>query len=313
MAPCTSKESPTKERAHLRLPEWVKVKLPGDGRYADVRRQLSQRNLHTVCEEARCPNLGECWGGGTATFMILGKVCTRGCRFCDVITGKPNDLPSPDEPIDVAKAAAAMKLKYVVVTSVDRDDLPDGGAAHFVKTVAALKQELPHAYVELLTPDFAGNRDAIETVGRSGAEVLAQNVETVRRLTRIVRDVRCSYDRTLEVLARYRAIDPSLIVKTSLLLGMGETLDEVKAALVEIRSVNVDWITIGQYLRPTRKHLPVDRFVTPHEFELLGDYARSLGFPLVSVGPLVRSSYRAGEHKAQELHQQRRKQQLDTL
>lgn len=289
-----------------RLPEWVKVKLPSDGKFFEIHRDMRRLALNTVCEEARCPNIAECWGGGTATFMILGKVCTRGCRFCDVTSGKPRLPPDPDEPARVAEAAAAMKLRYVVITSVDRDDLPDQGATHFVHVVDALKGAIPGVTVELLTPDFQGDTRAIERVGRAGAEVLAHNLETTRPLTRAIRDRRCDYDLSLRVLEAYRALGPQRLVKSSLMLGLGESIDDVRRSMRDLRSAGVDWITLGQYLRPSRKHAEVERFVRPEEFDELATEARELGFPLVGAGPLVRSSYRAGEKGAQKLLAQRR-------
>jgi len=293
-------------RSAVNLPPWLKVKLPGGGQYYDVRRRLGHLRLHTVCEEARCPNVAQCWGGGTATFMILGKVCTRGCRFCDVTSGKPILPPDPHEPEHVASAAEAMSLRYVVITSVDRDELPDQGSGHFVKVVQALKARLPDTIVELLTPDFRGDAQAIARVGQSGAEVLAHNLETVRSLTPSIRDRRCSYDLSLEVLAAYRALDPTLIIKSSLMLGLGEDLGDVAAAMADLHAAGVDWVTLGQYLRPSRKHVAVRRFVSPAEFDELAQQARELGFSLVSAGPLVRSSYRAAEEGAQQLIARRR-------
>lgn len=288
------------------MPPWLRVKLPGSGQYYAVRDRLAAQGLHTVCEEARCPNLAQCWGGGTATFMILGKVCTRGCRFCDVTSGRPPLPPDPAEPQRVADAAAAMRLRHVVVTSVDRDELPDQGSGHFVAVVAALKQRLPATVVELLTPDFQGDPTALAAVAGSGAEVLAHNLETVAALTPKIRDRRCSYARSLEVLRAYRAAAPALLVKSSLMLGLGEANDEVLTALDDLRAAGVDWVTLGQYLRPTRKHLPVERFVPPEEFEALAEQARARGFALVHAGPLVRSSYRAAEQGAAELLARRR-------
>jgi len=282
-------------------PSWLKVKLPGGGRYHDVRHHLSRLDVHTVCEEAHCPNAAECWGGGTATFIILGDTCTRGCRFCAVHTGHPTAPPDPDEPRRVARAAAALQLRYVVLTSVDRDDLSDGGATHFARTVQAVRERIPRVIVEVLTPDFGGDEEAIATVALAGAQVLGHNLETVRQLTARVRDRRCSADRSLQVLRTFRRLQPGALTKSSLLLGLGETPDQVRQTLQELRQANVDWVTLGQYLQPTREHLPVARFVTPAEFEELGQQARELGFPLVTAGPLVRSSYRAAEQGAAEL------------
>ena len=288
-----------------RIPPWLKVKLPGSGHYYEVRKKLRQLELHTVCEEARCPNIAECWGGGTATFMILGKVCTRACRFCDVTSGKPVLGPDPHEPGRVADAVRAMALRYAVITSVDRDDLKDGGADHFVAVVSAIRQHCPTTMIELLTPDFAGRSEPIQRVARSGAEVLAQNIETVERLTRHVRDRRCGYTTTLDVLQQYRETGPHYIIKSSILLGLGEREPEVVATMRDLYRAGVDWVTLGQYLRPTRKHAPVQHFVTPVQFERYREAAKEIGFPLVSCGPLVRSSYRAGESDALALYQSR--------
>ncbi|MBW2732718.1 MAG: lipoyl synthase [Deltaproteobacteria bacterium] len=287
-----------------RLPPWVKVPLPGRGDFYQVRKRLRELQLNTVCEAARCPNMAECWGCGTATFMILGDVCTRGCRFCDVTSGKPSP-PDVEEPANLAAAVQAMKLRYVVITSVDRDDLPDQGSLHFVVVVQAIKATCPEVIVELLTPDFRDDATAIEAVGQSGAEVLGHNIETTRLLTRGVRDIRCSYDQSLRVLERFRALGSTHLVKSSLMLGLGEAPQDVLQTLGDLRSVGVDWVTLGQYLRPTRKHLEVARFVSPEEFDELAVEARAMGFPLVTAGPLVRSSYRAAEKGAQQLLRQR--------
>jgi lipoic acid synthetase len=286
-------------------PSWLKVKLPGAGRYYEVRRRLAGLRVHTVCEEARCPNAAECWGSGTATFMILGDRCTRACRFCAVASGQPGPL-EPDEPRRVAEAAAALGLSYVVLTSVDRDDLPDGGAGHFARTVEAILAQIPRAIVEVLTPDFLGDPEALATVAGSGAQVLGHNLETVRALTSQVRDRRCIFDRSLEVLARYRELAPRLLTKSALLLGLGETTAQVGETLRELRAVGVDWVAMGQYLQPTRRHLPVHRYVEPAEFAELAQLARELGFAEVTAGPLVRSSYRAAEHEVQRLLATRR-------
>jgi lipoyl synthase len=315
-------------------PPWLKVRLPGLGQYYDVRKRIGELGVHTVCEEAHCPNAAECWGGGTATFMILGDVCTRGCRFCAVTTGHPAGPPADDEPERVAEAAAALGLRYVVITSVDRDDLDDGGAACFVRTVQAVRRRLatPAATqitasegsgdaaptrgaaatqitVELLVPDFGGDAAALALVAASGAQVIGHNLETVRELTRGVRDRRCGYELSLRVLAELRRSDPALIVKSSLLLGLGESDAALRETLRDLRDVGVDWVTLGQYLRPTRKHAPVRRFVEPALFEELAVVARGLGFPLVTSGPLVRSSYRAAEEGAAELIARRRSEE----
>jgi lipoic acid synthetase len=289
-----------------RLPAWVKVDLPGRGRFAETRQQLKSLKLTTVCEEARCPNLAECWGSGTATFMILGEVCTRACRFCQVTSGHPPLGPSDDEGARVAEAVAKLGLRYVVITSVDRDDLSDGGASHFVRVVGELRAHQPDLVLELLTPDFQGDERAIDRVAQSGADVLGHNLETVRRLTRSLRDVRCNYDLSLSVLRRYRQQAPRALAKTSLLLGLGETEAEILAALEDARAAGVDWIAMGQYLRPSRKHAKVIEYLHPDRFEQLAGAARALGFAIVVAGPLVRSSYRASEAAAEELLAKRR-------
>ncbi|MFH1132493.1 MAG: lipoyl synthase [Pseudomonadota bacterium] len=282
------------------FPPWIKSRLPGDGRYYDIRKNLKKLQLATVCEEARCPNLAECWGNGTATFMILGQICTRSCRFCAVKSGKPEGLPSLDEPERVVSAIRFMGVQYAVITSVDRDDLPDGGAQHFVRVTEAIRKCLPDVTVELLTPDFNGDRSAIEHVGKSGANVLAHNVETVPRLSESLRDARCSYERSLEVLREYRVVSPKLVVKSSVLLGLGETQSEIQETMKDLRTVGVDWITFGQYLQPSRKQVGVKEFVTPAQFDIFANLARGIGFRFVSSGPLVRSSYRAAEQQVQE-------------
>jgi lipoic acid synthetase len=289
-----------------RLPEWVKVKLPGRGQFFDLRQRFGQLKLNTVCEEARCPNIAECWGGGTATFMILGDVCTRGCRFCDVSSGKSPLPPDPAEPQNVAEAVESMGLRYVVITSVDRDDMADEGAEHWVEVIGALREQLPALTVEVLTPDFSGRPELIERVGRAGAAVLGHNLETPRLQTPRVRDRRCDYDLSLGVLARYRALGQQQLVKSGMMLGLGEGIGELRQALRDLRSVGVDWVTLGQYLRPSRKHTEVQRYLPPEEFEELAAEARELGFPLVTAGPLVRSSYRAAEEGALELLAERR-------
>ena len=285
-------------------PPWLKVRLPGMGQYYSVRKRLGDLGVHTVCEEAHCPNAAECWGGGTATFLILGEICTRGCRFCAVTTGRPGEL-SKDEPARIAEATASLELRYVVVTSVDRDDLEDGGAAHFVRTTRAILERVPGVIVELLTPDFGASPQAAAAVVGSGAQVIGHNLETTRTLTPKVRDPRCGYDRSLELLRRYRTLGERLLVKSSLLLGLGEEDEMVLETLADLRAAGVDWVTIGQYLRPSRKHLPVSRYVEPEAFDELALRAREMGFPLVTAGPLVRSSYRAAEEHAAHLVAQR--------
>jgi lipoic acid synthetase len=254
---------------------------------------VREHRLATVCEEARCPNIGECWNAGTATLMLMGEVCTRACRFCAVDTGNPQGWLDVDEPANAARTVQLMGLKYVVLTSVNRDDLADGGAGHFAACVREIKALNPQTAVEALTPDFQGALDDVETVVDSGLEVFAQNVETVRRLTHPVRDPRASYEQTLAVLAHAKRHRPGVLVKTSLMLGLGETDTEIRETLADLRAAGVDILTLGQYLRPTVNHLAVERFVRPDEFEAYREHALALGFLECVAGPLVRSSYRA--------------------
>lgn len=274
-------------------PPWLKVKLPSGGPFQEMKRNVTGHRLATVCEEARCPNMAECWNAGTATIMLMGSVCTRGCKFCAVATGNPAGLLDPDEPRLAAQSVKSMGLGYVVLTSVDRDDLPDGGAAHYAACVRAIKEASPATAVEALTPDFAGDVGAVQRVLDSGIEVYAQNVETVRRLTHPVRDPRASYDQTLAVLAYAKRARPDVLTKTSLMLGLGETDAEIVETMEDLRAVGVDILTLGQYLRPSRAHLPVVRWVPPEDFRRYRDTGLELGFLEVVAGPLVRSSYRA--------------------
>ncbi len=274
-------------------PAWLKVSIPTGETFKEVRSIVKEHRLHTVCEEAMCPNIGECWSRGTATFMLMGHICTRGCRFCAVDTGNPMGKLDLDEPAGVADSVRLMGLKYVVLTSVDRDDLPDGGAYHFAKTVTAIKKVNPETRVESLTPDFSGNTACVDLVLESGVDVYAQNIETVRRLTHPVRDIRASYDQTLKVLKHAKASRPDVITKTSVMLGLGETREEVIETMHDLRAADVDVVTFGQYLRPTMHHLPVERYVTPAEFDEFREIGLALGFLEVVSGPLVRSSYKA--------------------
>lgn len=265
------------------------------GEAADMRRRLGRLGLHTVCESARCPNQGECWGAGTATIMIMGDVCTRGCRFCNVKTGHPSCPPDPAEPAAVAEAVADAGLKYVVLTSVDRDDLPDGGAAHFAATVAAVKKLRADILVEALIPDYRGDR--LSMVVDSGVDVLGHNVEVVKRLTPIVRDRRASWDNSIGVLvdALEMGRGRGLMTKSSLMAGIGESDDEIVEALRLLAASGVSMVTIGQYLQPSKRHAPVDRYVTPDTFEAYRQAAEKMGIAFVASGPLVRSSYKAAE------------------
>ncbi len=276
-------------------PEWLKVPLPTGETYLTLKSRLKALGLHTVCEEARCPNIGECWAGGTATLMLLGDVCTRHCRFCAVKSGNPAGLLDADEPRKSADVCEALSLRYVVLTSVDRDDLPDNGAAHFARTVEAIKERVPGIVVETLTGDFQGKEEDLRTMLASRVDVFAHNLETVERLQRRVRDVRATYARTLSVLSRALTVRPGVVTKSSLMLGLGETEDEVLQAMRDLRAAGVSIVTLGQYLRPTEKHLPVKEFVTPERFDWYAEIAREMGFLYVASGPLVRSSYKAAE------------------
>lgn len=276
-----------------RKPSWLRAPMPGGERFEALRRQVRNHRLATVCEEARCPNIGECWNAGTATLMLMGEVCTRACRFCAVDTGNPKGWLDADEPANSARTVQLMGLRYVVLTSVNRDDLADGGAAHFASCVQQIKQLNPDTAVEALTPDFQGVLADVETVVASGLEVFAQNVETVRRLTHPVRDRRASYEQTLAVLQHAKRYRSDVLTKTSLMLGLGETDAEILETLDDLRAVGVDLLTLGQYLRPTVNHLPVQRFVTPEEFAAYREAALQRGFIECVAGPLVRSSYRA--------------------
>ncbi|MCA9530031.1 MAG: lipoyl synthase [Myxococcales bacterium] len=281
-----------------RKPEWLRVRLPGgeaQARFAEVRERFHARDLHTVCEEARCPNIFECWGQGTATIMILGETCTRGCKFCSVKSGNPGGYVDPREPEKTALSLKEMGLGYVVMTMVDRDDLLDGGARHIVRTIERIRHHCPDLRVETLLGDFQGVRRDVETVVREGApDVYAHNVEVVPRLQKTIRDPRCSWERSIDVLKWAKAAG-SPVTKSSLMLGLGETRDEVLDAMCGLRAADVDVLTIGQYLQPNARLAPVVRYVPPDEFAELKERALELGFAFVASGPLVRSSYRAAE------------------
>jgi len=274
-------------------PKWLRAKMPSGSGYSGTRRIVHEHRLSTVCEESMCPNIGECWNAGTATIMVLGSVCTRACRFCAVDTGNPKGWLDPEEPLNSARAVNLMGLEYVVITSVDRDDLDDGGASHYAECVREIKKLNPNTAVEALTPDFNGVKEHVELVVDSGLEVFAQNVETVRRLTHPVRDPRAGYEQTIEVLRYAKAHRPSVLTKTSLMLGLGERDNEIVRTMDDLRAANVDILTLGQYLRPTANHLPVERYVTPEEFDGYRTEGLEKGFIEVVAGPMVRSSYRA--------------------
>lgn len=276
-----------------RKPPWLRVGIGGGKRYQQVRETVNTHKLATVCEESHCPNIGECWNHGTATIMLMGATCTRACKFCAVDTGNPGGWLDLEEPANAAKSVQLMGLGYVVLTSVDRDDLDDGGAQHYANCIQAIKRVNPNTAVEALTPDFSGNRKDVAVVANSGLEVFAQNLETVERLTHVVRDPRAGYQKTLDVLAYAKQSNAKVLTKSSLMLGIGETDEEIETALQDLFKHNVDIVTLGQYMRPTKNHLPVDRWVTPEQFEQFREYGLSLGFMEVASGPLVRSSYRA--------------------
>jgi lipoic acid synthetase len=276
-------------------PPWLKVRAPGGERYSSLKQTFRAKDLHTVCEEARCPNIGECWEEGTATIMLLGDVCTRGCRFCAVTTGDPRGAVDVREPEHVARAIAGLELSYVVMTMVDRDDLLDGGASHVARTVVRLHELRPDILIETLLGDFGGHKDYVDATVDAKPDVWAHNIEVVRRLQRTIRDARCGYERSLAVLRRVKERDPSRWTKSSIMVGIGESDDEVMETLADLRAAGVDVATVGQYLRPTPKHAPVDRYVEPAQFARYAEEGKKLGFAYVASGPLVRSSYKAAE------------------
>lgn len=279
-----------------RKPEWLKVKLPGGDNFKEVKENLRAKGLYTVCEEAGCPNIGECWSQKTATVMVLGDTCTRACKFCDVKTGNPKGFINHNEIEETANMVKIMGLKYIVITSVDRDDLPDFGAGHFAQIVTKIHEEHPKVIVEVLIPDFGGVEEHMHVLAKSHPFVIAQNLETVKRLTHPVRDRRASYETTLACLDFYKKHYPHITTKTSLMVGLGESMDEIKEALLDLRAVHCDIVTFGQYLRPTMRHLKIERYYTPAEFDELKAIAYEMGFKFVASGPLVRSSYKAYDY-----------------
>ncbi|CAO2171600.1 unnamed protein product [Urochloa humidicola] len=296
----------------VKKPAWLRQRAAQGEKYARLRESIGELKLNTVCVEAQCPNIGECWNGGggaggegdgiaTATIMVLGDTCTRGCRFCAVKTSNKPPPPDPLEPLNTALAVASWGVDYVVLTSVDRDDLPDGGSSHFAQTVKALKELKPGILVECLTSDFRGDLEAVSSLANSGLDVYAHNIETVRSLQRIVRDPRAGYDQSLAVLKHAKNCREGMITKSSIMLGLGETDEEVKQTMIDLRAIGVDILTLGQYLQPTERHLTVREYVTPEKFQFWKEYGESVGFRYVASGPLVRSSYRAGELFVQNL------------
>eukprot|EP01122_Echinamoeba_exundans_P002403 TRINITY_DN12347_c0_g1_i1.p1 TRINITY_DN12347_c0_g1~~TRINITY_DN12347_c0_g1_i1.p1 ORF type:complete len:386 (-),score=58.12 TRINITY_DN12347_c0_g1_i1:18-1175(-) len=296
-------ESPkgTVSNARKRLPPWIKVPLSGGPNYSRLKESLRGLKLSTVCEEAKCPNIGECWTGGkeevaTATIMLMGDTCTRGCRFCAVKTSRAPPPLDPMEPENTAAAVAAWGVQYVVITTVDRDDLADSGAAHFAKTVKLIREKNPEILIECLTGDFKGDLVCVEMMANSGLHVYAHNVETVEPLQRWVRDYRASYKQSLSVLEHAKKINPSLVTKSSIMLGVGETDDQVRQTMEDLRRIGVEALTLGQYLQPTKKHMKVEEYIHPDKFEHWRIEGEKLGFKYVASGPLVRSSYKAGEY-----------------
>lgn len=276
-------------------PRWLKSQIPTGEKYYYIKKLLKNLKLSTVCEEAHCPNIGECWSGGTATIMIMGDLCTRGCRFCNVKTGNPKAWLDEKEPEKVAFALSRLGLNYVVITSVDRDDLPDEGSGHFAKTIRCVKDKLPQLLLEVLTPDFKAEEKWIQKIIDSGPDVFAHNVETVERLNASVRDPRAGYGQSLRVLEFVKKKKPSIYTKSSIMLGLGESRAEILSALKDLRSIGCDILTLGQYLRPRKRHIPVERYVSPEEFDEWKQLAEDMGFSYCASGPLVRSSYKAGE------------------
>lgn len=282
-----------KQREKLQKPDWLRIKLTTGGNYAEIKEMMRGKTLHTVCEEARCPNIYECWSNRTATFMILGDICTRACRFCAVNTGMPTELDTA-EPERVAEAAEQMGLQHCVVTSVARDDLKDGGASIFAATIKAIRSRLPFCRVEVLIPDFMGNWDALQVVMDANPDILNHNIETVERLSDRVR-AKAKYRRSLELLRRAKEMKPKIPTKSSIMLGVGEEWDEILQAMDDLRAVDCNILTLGQYLQPTPKHMPIERYVHPDEFAALKEEGKKRGFRHVESGPLVRSSYHAHE------------------
>jgi lipoic acid synthetase len=280
--------------APLPKPDWLRVRLPGGPSYLGLKRLMRQQSLHTVCEEAHCPNIGECWEAGTATFMILGDICTRACGFCAVTSGRPEALDL-EEPIRVAQAVQSMRLAHAVITAVNRDDVPDGGSLVFANTIRAVRSASPSTTIEVLIPDFVGNWDALGTVMQARPEVLNHNIETVPRLYPVVRP-KARYRRSLDLLRRAKELDAGVSTKSGIMLGLGESRDEIEGVLADLRAVACDILTVGQYLRPSPRHLQVDRYYRPEEFDEIADTARRFGFCHVEAGPLVRSSYHAERH-----------------
>ena len=280
----------------LAKPQWLKIKLETTGNFSGIKNTIKQHNLHTVCESAHCPNISECWNTGTATFMLMGDVCTRGCKFCAVKTGNPMKILDTEEPRKLAKAIAEIKLfDYVVLTSVNRDDLEDGGASHFAECIREVKKEYPEIIVEVLIPDFKGDVEALKKIVDANPDVIAHNIETIERLQRKIRDARANYRQSLSILENVKKMNPKIYTKSSVMLGLGENDEEVVQAMKDLRAIDVDILTLGQYLRSSDWHIPITEFVAPEKFEYFRQKALELGFLFCASGPFVRSSYKAGE------------------
>lgn len=305
--------NPAVKKTFVPKPEWLKVRAPTGENYARIKDMLGELKLATVCQEAKCPNMGECWSGGTATFMLMGEVCTRGCRFCNIKTGNPKGAIDAFEPEKVAYSISQMSLKYVVITSVDRDDLADQGTSHFSRTVSTIKKLSPELIVEILTPDFRGDQKLIWELVESQPDVFAHNIETVERLTPGVRDPRATYRQSLRVLELVKEKDPKMYTKSSIMLGLGEQDEEILQALKDLRIVGCDVVTFGQYLQPTPRHLKVIEFITPEKFKHWQTVAEAMGFLYVASGPLVRSSYKAGEFFMKGVIEKNRKEEAAAL
>ncbi|XP_022666713.1 lipoyl synthase, mitochondrial-like [Varroa jacobsoni] len=303
------------ENERLRLPPWLKTEIPRGQNYSRLKESLRSKKLYTVCEEARCPNMSTCWGGGedhvaTATIMVLGDTCTRACRFCSIKTSRKPPPPDPNEPVNTAVAVCDWGIDYVVLTSVDRDDLPDGGAAHFAQTVTEIKRIKPNLLVECLTGDFGGDLEGVKTVAASGLDVYAHNIEVVPELQSLIRDRRANFDQSLAVLKTAKVFEPKLLTKTSIMLGFGETDEQVKRAMNLVREAGVDCFTLGQYMQPTKRHVKVVEYVHPDKFKQWEEYGNSLGFVYTASGPLVRSSYKAGEYFVKKYLNRRKQEKL---
>ena len=288
--------SSKKEENSQRMPKWMKVDLPSSENYQEIKKELRKNELWTVCEEAKCPNISECWASKTATIMILGGTCTRACKFCHVNTGNPKQLIDYNEIENASKMVNIMNLNYIVITSVDRDDLDDFGSSHFSNVIKRIKNDHPKTYIEVLIPDFNAKEEHMHTLAKSNPFVIAQNIETVKKLTHMVRDRRAGYEKTLDCLHFYKKNYPNISTKTSLMLGFGEKDEEILETIRDLRKIDVDIITFGQYLRPTKQHLPVKKYYSPKEFEHYKNIAYTEGFKFVASGPLVRSSYKASDY-----------------